>query len=281
MTEKINITVLGAAGKMGCELIRQISNSSKYNLTAAIEGKNSKFIGKDAYNFAGSSMKGINISDDLINAVTKSDALIDFSSVESSLYASELCAQARIVHVIGTTGFNNKEDDIIKAAARHAPIIKSGNMSLGLNILLGIVKNASKLLSDNWNIEISEIHHKEKKDHPSGTALALGSFVAAGMDVDLEKKKVIDKPTVIEDEINLTKMKKGLVRKKGEIGFSSYRKKGVVGDHSVIFDGINERIALAHIAESRDIFANGALRAATWGQDKEPGLYSMQDVLGL
>ena len=139
MSEKINITIVGAAGKMGCELIRQISNSSKYNLVAAIEGKDSKFIGEDAYKNAGCSITGIEINDDLISAVTKSDALIDFSSIDSTLYASELSAQARIVHVIGTTGFNNKQDEMIQAAARHATIIKSGNMSLGLNILLGIV----------------------------------------------------------------------------------------------------------------------------------------------
>ena len=280
MSKKINITIVGAAGKMGCELIRQISNSSKYNLVAAIEGKDSKFIGEDAYKNAGCSITGIEINDDLISAVTKSDALIDFSSIESTLYATELSAQARIVHVIGTTGFDKKHDEMIQAAARHATIIKSGNMSLGLNILLGIVQNASKLLDDNWSVEISEVHHKEKKDHPSGTALSLGSFVANGMDIDLENKKVIDDPIDIKDEINLTKMKEGLVRKKGDIGFSSYRKEGVVGDHSVIFEGNNERIALAHIAESRDIFANGALKAASWGQDKEPGLYNMQDVLG-
>ena len=280
MSEKINITIVGAAGKLGCELIRQISNSSKYNLVAAIEGKDSKFIGEDAYKNAGCSITGIEINDDLISAVTKSDALIDFSSIDSTLYASELSAQARIVHVIGTTGFNNKQDEMIQAAARHATIIKSGNMSLGLNILLGIVQNASKLLDDNWSIEISEVHHKEKKDHPSGTALALGSFVANGMNIDLENKKVIDDPIVIEDEINLTQVKKDLARKKGDIGFTSYRKEGVVGDHSVTFEGTNERISLAHIAESRDIFANGALKAASWGQDKEPGLYTMQDVLG-
>ena len=114
----------------------------------------------------------------------------------------------------------------------------------------------------------------------SGTALELGSFVANGMNIDLENKKVIDDPIVIEDEINLTQVKEGLIRKKGDIGFSSYRKEGVVGDHSVTFEGTNERISLAHIAESRDIFANGALKAASWGQDKEPGLYTMQDVLG-
>ena len=125
MSEKINITIIGAAGKMGCELIRQISNSSNYNLVAAIEGKDSKFIGEDAYKVAGSSIEGIKISEDLISAVTKSDALIDFSSIESTLYATELSAQARIVHVIGTTGFDKKHDEMIQAAARHATIILS------------------------------------------------------------------------------------------------------------------------------------------------------------
>ena len=280
MSDKIKITVIGAAGKMGCEIIRQISVSPNFDLVAAIEGEDSKFIGKDAFELAGCSNKGIKINSDLINAATLSEAFIDFSSIESTLYASELSAQARIVHVIGTTGFSNKQEEIIKAAARHATVIKSGNMSLGLNILLGVVQNISRLVDDNWAIEISEIHHKEKKDYPSGTALALGYSVAKGKNTDLEENKVIDDPIIDEGDINLTKIRDGVVRKKGDIGFSTYRKGGVVGDHSVIFTSENERIALAHIAESRDIFANGALKAALWGQDKEPGLYSMQDVLG-
>ena len=204
--------------------------------------------------------------------------LLIFSSIESTLHASEISAQARIVHVIGTTGFSIEQEEIIKAAARHATVIKSGNMSLGINILLGVVQNITKLVDDNWAIEISEIHHKEKKDHPSGTALALGASVAKGKKIDLEENKVIDDPIIDAGDINLTKIRKNVVRKKDDIGFSSYRKDGVIGDHSVIFSSENERIALTHIAKNRDIFANGALKAALWGQNKKPGLYSMQDV---
>tara|TARA_B100000242_G_scaffold97357_1_gene66855 strand:- start:47 stop:892 length:846 start_codon:yes stop_codon:yes gene_type:complete len=280
MSNKLKITVIGAAGKMGCELIRQISSSSNFDLIAAVEGKDSKFIGKDAHELAGCSKKGIKISNDLINAAKHSEAFIDFSSIESTLHASEISAQARIVHVIGTTGFSIEQEEIIKAAARHATVIKSGNMSLGINILLGVVQNITKLVDDNWAIEISEIHHKEKKDHPSGTALALGASVAKGKKIDLEENKVIDDPIIDAVDINLTKIRKNVVRKKDDIGFSSYRKDGVIGDHSVIFSSENERIALTHIAKNRNIFANGALKAALWGQNKKPGLYSMQDVLG-
>ncbi len=280
MSEKIKTTVIGAAGRMGRQIIKEISSSEKFKLIGAIEDKNSKFIGEDAFKLAEAKKESLSITHNLIDAVVDSNVLIDFSSINSTLSAIELSAQSRITHVIGTTGFSNKEEDLIKAAARHATIIKSGNMSLGVNALLGILKKASQVLDPNWSVEITEVHHKEKKDHPSGTALEIGKAVSSGRNINLEDVIEISDPINVNEDINLTAIKESLDRKKGKIGFSSYRKEGVVGDHSVIFDGENERIALSHIAENRDIFAKGALKAAEWGQDKEPGLFSMIDVLG-
>lgn len=280
MAEQIKITVIGAAGRMGRELVRQITVSEKFKLVGAIEDKNSEFIGKDAYEVAKVESKGLIISNELLDAVIKSDALIDFSSIDSTLSAIEFSAQSRIVHVIGTTGFDDNQEDLIRAAARHATIIKSGNMSLGVNILLGIAKKTSELVDDTWDIEINEVHHKEKKDHPSGTALDIGSFIAKGRNVELKKVKEISDPIDITENIDLTSKSKNVSRKKGLIGFTSYRQEGVVGDHSVVFSGNNERIALSHIAENRNIFSKGALRAAEWGVEQEPGLFSMIDVLG-
>ena len=262
MAEQIKITVIGAAGRMGRELVRQITVSEKFKLVGAIEDKNSEFIGKDAYEVAKVESKGLIISNELLDAVVKSDALIDFSSIDSTLSAIEFSAQSRIVHVIGTTGFDDNQEDLIRAAARHATIIKSGNMSLGVNILLGIAKKTSELVDDTWDIEINEVHHKEKKDHPSGTALDIGSFIAEGRNVELKKVKEISDPIDITENIDLTSKSKNVSRKKGLIGFTSYRQEGVVGDHSVVFSGNNERIALSHIAENRNIFVKGALRAA-------------------
>ncbi|MEC7380863.1 MAG: 4-hydroxy-tetrahydrodipicolinate reductase [Pseudomonadota bacterium] len=280
MAEQIKITVIGAAGRMGRELVRQITVSEKFKLVGAIENKNSEFIGKDAYEVAKVESKGLIISNELLDAVVKSDALIDFSSIDSTLSAIEFSAQSRIVHVIGTTGFDDNQEDLIRAAARHATIIKSGNMSLGVNILLGIAKKTSELVDDTWDIEINEVHHKEKKDHPSGTALDIGSFIAEVRNVELKKVKEISDPIDITENIDLTSKSKNVSRKKGLIGFTSYRQEGVVGDHSVVFSGNNERIALSHIAENRNIFSKGALRAAEWGVEQEPGLFSMIDVLG-
>ena len=280
MAEQIKITVIGAAGRMGRQLVREISASEKFELVGAIEDKNSEFLGKDAHEVAKVESKSLMISDELLDAVVKSDALIDFSSIDSTLSAIELSAQSRITHVIGTTGFDDNQEDLIRAAARHATIIKSGNMSLGVNILLGIAKKTSELIDNNWDIEINEVHHKEKKDHPSGTALDIGSSIAEGRNVELKEVKEISDPIDITENIDLTSKNKNILRKKGTIGFTSYRQEGVVGDHSVVFGGNNERIALSHIAENRNIFSKGALRAAEWGVDQGPGLFSMIDVLG-
>jgi 4-hydroxy-tetrahydrodipicolinate reductase len=202
-------------------------------------------------------------------AIAAADALIDFSTPDASLELADLSAQARIVHVIGTTGINETGDKRIAAAARHATIVKSGNFSLGVNLLAGLVELAAQRLGPEFDIEVLEMHHKLKRDAPSGTALLLGEAAAAG-----RNRKLADLRTKPHDGIEDP-------RTSGTIGFASLRGGTVVGEHTVILASEGERIELSHKAEDRAIFAKGALRAAVWGQGKGPGLFNMKDVLGL
>jgi 4-hydroxy-tetrahydrodipicolinate reductase len=211
---------------------------------------------------------GVSLTDDPLAALAASDVVLDFTTPESTASLAELAAQARIVHVIGTTGMRDAELARIRAAARHAVIVKSGNMSLGVNLLAALVREAAKALP-NYDIEIIEMHHRMKVDAPSGTALLLGEAAAAGRNVSLR-----------DHQIRARDGQTG-ARADGAIGFASLRGGTVVGDHMVTLAGPNERIELTHRAEDRMIFARGALAAARWGQGKKPGLYAMDDVLGL
>nr|HMN52398.1 4-hydroxy-tetrahydrodipicolinate reductase [Xanthobacteraceae bacterium] len=197
------------------------------------------------------------------------DAIIDFTTPASTVELAALAAQARIVHVIGTTGLSDADDKKLEAAARHAALIKSGNMSLGVNLLAALVKRAAAALGPDFDIEVLEMHHNRKVDAPSGTALLLGNAAAEGRGIDLAKNSVRSRDGHTG------------ARKAGDIGFATLRGGTVVGEHSVIFAGASERIELTHKAEDRMIFARGALAAAKWGKGKKPGIYSMADVLGL
>jgi 4-hydroxy-tetrahydrodipicolinate reductase len=200
---------------------------------------------------------------------THIDGIIDFTVPEATLALAELSAQARIVHVIGTTGIDSAGDAAIKAAARHARIVKSGNMSLGVNLLAAMVRKVAAALGPEFDIEVLEMHHRHKIDAPSGTALLLGEAAAEGRGIDLKT--------------NAVRSRDGRTgaRPEGTIGFAALRGGSVVGEHAVMFAGPAERLELVHKAESRDIFARGAMKAALWAQHKKPGLYSMADVLGL
>jgi 4-hydroxy-tetrahydrodipicolinate reductase len=195
--------------------------------------------------------------------------VLDFTAPDATLAYAELSAQARIVHVIGTTGIGPEHEDRLKAAARHCRIVRSGNMSLGVNLLAGLLRRAAATLGPDWDIEIVEMHHRHKVDAPSGTALLLGRAAAQGRGIELEEQSV--------------RVRDGHTgpRPPGAVGFASLRGGSVVGEHTVTLAGEGERIELTHRAESRDIFARGALRAALWAFDKKPGLYDMNDVLGL
>ena len=264
----IRITVAGASGRMGRTLLRALAEAADLKLAFALERPGHADLGRDAGTLSGLSPADVPLTDDILTAVSKSDAVLDFTTPASSLALADLAAQARIVHVIGTTGFSDAELPRLSAAARHAVIVKSGNMSLGVNLLAALVKEAAKVLP-NYDIEIVETHHRMKVDAPSGTALLLGEAAAAGRGVSLKQKQV--------------RARDGQTgaRADGDIGFASLRGGTVVGDHTVTLAGPFERLELSHRAEDRMIFARGALAAARWGQGKKPGLYSMSDVLGL
>jgi 4-hydroxy-tetrahydrodipicolinate reductase len=225
-------------------------------------------LGKDAGALAGVPPNGIAVTDDSLAALAASDAVLDFTTPAASVHLSELAAQARIVHIIGTTGFSDDDLVRLKASARHAVIVKSGNMSLGVNLLAALVREAAKALPD-YDVEIVEMHHRMKVDAPSGTALLLGEAAAEGRAISL-------KDHALRGRDGLTG-----ARPDAAIGFASLRGGTVVGDHMVTLAGPFERIELNHRAEDRMIFAKGALAAARWGQGKKPGLYAMSDVLGL
>src|SRR6185503_1218551 len=264
----IRVTVAGASGRMGRTLIRALQETQDMQLAFALERGGHEDLGRDAGTLAGLPAADIPLTDDLVTAASKSDAILDFTSPAASVALAEIAAQARIVHVIGTTGFSDADLARLQAAARHAVIVKSGNMSLGVNLLAALVKEAAKVLP-NYDIEIVEMHHRMKVDAPSGTAVLLGEAAAKGRSVSLR-----------EHEVRARDGQTG-ARADGAIGFASLRGGTVVGDHTVTLAGPHERIELSHRAEDRMIFARGALAAARWGQGKKPGLYAMSDVLGL
>ena len=266
---ELKLVVAGASGRMGRTLIREIAQGSGITLCGALEVEGHPNLGMDSGTLAGMQPNGIMLTADPLPVIAQAQGIVDFTRPIVSTMLADLAAQARIVHVIGTTGFSEKEEARIAAAARHAVIMKSGNMSLGVNLLAALVERAARSLPD-YDIEILEMHHRNKVDAPSGTALMLGKAAAGGRDVPLEKHWV-----KARDGHNFG------ARENGAIGFAALRGGSVVGEHSVIFAGLGERITLTHTAEDRTIFAHGALTAAKWGRSKKPGLYSMTDVLGL
>jgi len=266
----MRLVVVGAAGRMGQALIRAISAIPGAGLAAAVERASSPEVGRDAGEIAGLGPIGVKITDDPLPAFAKADGVLDFTTPAATTEFAGYAAQARIVHVIGTTGCTPQDDAKIAAAARHATIVKSGNMSLGVNLLAALVEQAARALGpDDFDIEILEMHHRMKVDAPSGTALLLGEAAARGRAIALA-----------EESVRVRDGHTG-ARKSGTVGFATLRGGSVVGDHSVIMAGPGERITLSHHAEDRTIFARGAVKAALWAQGRKAGLYSMRDVLGL
>ena len=254
---------------MGRTLIRAVHSHESVSVSGAVEQKGSPFVGADAGELAGIGNIGVPVTDDPLELFTRVEGIIDFTAPAASLQYAAWAAQARIVHVIGTTGFSAADDAKLDAAARHATIIKSGNMSLGVNLLAALVEKAAIALGEDFDIEILEMHHRHKVDSPSGTALLLGEAAAKGRGIDLGASSV--------------RARDGHTgpRETGTIGFATLRGGSVVGDHTVIFAGDKERIEFTHRAEDRTLFATGAVRAAIWGHGRPPGLYSMRDVLGM
>ena len=265
----MRLVIAGAGGRMGRTLIHAIAATKGVTLTGAVEAAGSAVIGRDAGELAGLGANGIKMSTDVAPLLKDADGLIEFTIPGASLALAELSAAAGVVHIMGTTGHSAEEDAVIAQAANRAIIVKSGNMSLGVNLLAALVKRVARTLNDDYDVEIVEMHHNKKVDAPSGTALMLGRAAAAGRGVDLSQRAVRGRDGMTG------------ARRPGDIGFASLRGGTVVGEHAVIFAGPAERVELSHRAEDRMIFARGALHAALWARGQRPGLYSMADVLGL
>ena len=265
----MRLIIAGAGGRMGRTLIHAIGATKGVTLAGAVEAADSAVIGRDAGELAGLGPNGVKVASDVAPLLKAADGVIEFSTPAATLVLAELCASAGIVHVIGTTGHSAEQEAAIVMAAGRVPIVKSGNMSLGVNLLAALVKRVAQTLDDAYDIEILEMHHNKKVDAPSGTALMLGNAAAAGRGIDLAQHSLRGR-----DGLTGT-------RTPGAIGFASLRGGTVVGDHTAIFAGPAERIELTHRDEDRMIFARGALHAALWARGKTPGLYSMADVLGL
>ncbi len=259
----MKLAIAGAGGRMGRVLTEVVSATPGCSVVGGLEPKGSALIGTPM------GKTGAVISDDPMALFKSIDGIIDFTIPTATLSLVEHSARAGLVHVIGTTGIDAAGEAKIRAAAKTARIVKSGNMSLGVNILASLVRRAAAALGEEFDIEVLEMHHRHKIDAPSGTALMLGQAAAAGRNLDLGKRSV--------------RVRDGHTgaRPLGDIGFAALRGGSVVGDHTVMFAGPSERIELTHKAESRDLFAYGAVKAALWAFGQKPGFYSMADVLGL
>jgi 4-hydroxy-tetrahydrodipicolinate reductase len=263
------IVVTGASGRMGQVLVRLLADSRRARLVAALEREGHPWVGRDVGEAMGGAPIGVTVTDDPVAAFAQAQGVVDFTAPAASVSFAALAAQARAVHVIGTTGFSEVDLAKISAAARHAVIIRAGNMSLGVNLLVSLTRKVAAALEADWDIEIVEAHHRAKVDAPSGTALMLGEAAAEGRGVALPQAMVSGRHGHTD------------ARRPGAIGFSAIRGGDIVGEHDVIFAGAGERIVLRHVATDRAIFARGAIAAVLWGQGKAPGDYGMADVLGL
>jgi 4-hydroxy-tetrahydrodipicolinate reductase len=265
----LKLAIAGAGGRMGRVLTRIITETSGCAVAAGLEAKGSPHIGTDMGLLSGISSLNVMIDDDAASVLSKVDGIIDFTVPAATLALLHDTAALKKIHVIGTTGIDEAGDAIIREAAKSTTIMKTGNYSLGVNILANLVKKVAAALGDDFDIEVLEMHHKHKIDAPSGTALLLGQAAADGRNINLKQHSVRSRDGHVG------------ARVAGDIGFATLRGGSVVGDHTVMFAGAAERIELSHKAESRDIFAYGAVKAALWCKNQKPGLYNMNDVLGL
>jgi len=265
----LRVVIAGAGGRMGRTLIHAVAATKGATLAGAVDAPDSAVIGRDAGELAGLGRNGVVVAGDAAPLLRSADVLIEFTIPAATLVFAELAANAGLIHIIGTTGHSAEEDALIAKAAKRATIVKSGNMSLGVNLIAALVKRVAKTLNDDYDIEIVEMHHNKKIDAPSGTALMLGRAAAEGRGIDLKQHAVRGRDGITG------------ARRAGDIGFASLRGGTVVGEHSVIFAGPAERVELTHRAEDRMIFARGVQRAALWARGKKPGFYTMADVLGL
>jgi 4-hydroxy-tetrahydrodipicolinate reductase len=263
----MKIGVTGISGKMGRTIATTILQDNIVELSMGLVRKGGGLSGQNLGEFLGFEKNAARITDDMVEFVQNCDAIIDFSSPMLSLEIAKKCAEFKKILVCGTTGFDEEEKRQFASYAANTVIIWSSNMSVGVNLLMNLAEKVAGILHDDYDVEIFEMHHRNKVDAPSGTALSLGAAVAHGRGVDL---KVVG---------NMARAGAESKREKGEIGFCALRGGDVIGDHTVVFAADGERIELTHKASNRDIFAKGAIRAAIWGSGREIGFYTMRDVL--
>lgn len=269
MTEPIPVAVTGCSGRMGQMLIQAVDETEGCVLSGVTERPGSDWVGRDIGAAMGGAARGMTVCDDPLEVFARARAVLDFTTPEATVAHAQLAAQARLVHVIGTTGFEDPHLEKLDAAARHATIVRAGNMSLGVNLLTVLIRQVAATLDDDFDIEVVEMHHRHKVDAPSGTALMFGEAAAQGRGLALA------------EHADRGRDGQTGARRPGDIGFAALRGGDVVGEHEVVFAGPGERVTLKHIATDRMLFARGAVRAALWGQTRKPGAYSMIDVLGL
>lgn len=269
MSDAMRVAVLGAAGRMGQMLIQAVGEVEGIVLSGVTVRPGHDWIGRDLGEAMNGPSRGVTVTDDPLEVFANAQAVIDFTAPVLSVEMAALAAQARAVHVIGTTGFSQEQIYALAPAQRHTVQVRAGNMSLGVNLLTQITRQVAAALDADFDIEVVEMHHRHKVDAPSGTALMLGQAAANGRGVELADAA--------------DRARDGLTgaRQRGDIGFAALRGGDVAGEHDVIFAGQGERIVLRHIATDRMVFARGALKAALWGRDKSPGSYDMLDVLGM
>lgn len=267
MTTRVAIT--GAAGRMGKTLIEAVGQVEALSLTAAIERADSTLVGVDAGELAGAGTLGVAVSGDIGEVADQFDVLIDFSIPAATLANVAVCRAAGAAIVIGTTGFTAEQQAELEAAAGDIPVCKASNFSTGVNLCYKLLGIAARVLGDDVDIEINEAHHRHKIDAPSGTALSMGEVVADALGRNLADVAVYGR----EGQTG--------ARNRQTIGFATNRAGDIVGDHTVMFAADGERVEITHKASSRMSFGRGAVRAAGWLVEQQPGLYDMQDVLGL
>ncbi len=265
----INAIVMGAAGRMGRMVVNAIQGSEGITCRGAVEASGHPSVGQDVGVGVGVGELGVRIEDDLSTVIQQGDVIIDFTSAEASLSAMEVAAQHRKPMVVGSTGFSPEQREAARKLTREFPCVLSPNMSVGVNLMFKIVGEIAQVLGKDYDVEIVEAHHRLKKDAPSGTALRLAEVIAQALGRNLEEVGIYARKGMIGE------------RTGEEIGVQTVRAGDIVGEHTVLFGGIGERIEVTHRAHSRDTFARGAVRAALWIVNQKPGLYDMSNVLGL
>jgi len=265
----VNVAIAGVAGRMGSRIASLSLEHPEIKLIGAFEKPGHAKIGQDLGTILGREPLGITVSDNLEQLIKDTEVVIDFTTPQATLQTLKIVAEYGKAAVIGTTGFSKEDLRDIEAISKKVPFVMAPNMSVGVNLLFKILKKVAEVLGDDYDVEIIEAHHRMKKDAPSGTAIKMAQVIASALDRNLDEVAVY--------------ARKGLIgeRTKKEIGIQVIRAGDIVGEHTVMFAGIGERIEITHRASSRDTFAAGALRAALWIYGKPPGMYDMLDVLGL